>query len=122
MAKKILSILGLFLAMGMALAENNAFSDNVIVIRASTEGGGARSYLEQYISASLSGHYLSISVSQDIGQMTVGIVSSTGVTVDEQSVETPTSVQFYISQGGEYDIEITLSNGEEFTGSFIVMD
>lgn len=74
------------------------------------------------INASISGHTLMVSFSQNIGQVAVEITTTTGVTVDCLSTMTPTGFQCYIPDAGDYVVTFTLSNGDEYYGEFTVTD
>ncbi len=74
------------------------------------------------INASISGHTLMVSFSQNIGQVAVEITTTTGVTVDCLSTMTPTGFQCYITDAGDYVVTFTLSNGDEYYGEFTVTD
>ena len=74
------------------------------------------------INATISGHLLTVSFSQNIGQVAVEITTDTGVTVDCLSAMTPTGFQSYIPDAGDYIVTFTLSNGDEYYGEFTVTD
>ena len=73
------------------------------------------------IQASIDGHYLSVTFTQDIGDVTMELDKVSGPMIfSYPPVETPDSFQFYISQTGDYIITFTLSNGDEYYGEFTV--
>jgi len=73
------------------------------------------------IQASIDGHYLSVTFTQDIGDVTMELDKVSGPMIfSYPPVETPDSFQFYISQTGDYIITFTLSNGDEYYGAFTV--
>lgn len=74
------------------------------------------------INASINGHTLMVSFSQNIGQVAVEITTTTGATVDCLSTMTPTGFQCYIPNAGDYIVTFTLSNGDEYYGEFTVTD
>ena len=74
------------------------------------------------INASINGHTLMVSFSQNIGQVAVEITTATGATVDCLTTMTPTGFQCYIPDAGDYIVTFTLSNGDEYYGEFIVTD
>ena len=73
------------------------------------------------IQASIDGHYLSVTFTQDIGYITMELDKVSGPMIfSYPPVQTPDSFQFYISQTGDYIITFTLSNGDEYYGEFSV--
>ena len=75
------------------------------------------------IQASIDGHYLSVTFTQNIGNVTMELDKVSGPMIfSYPPVETPDSFQFYISQTGDYIITFTLSNGDEYYGEFTVTD
>ncbi len=75
------------------------------------------------IQASIDGHYLSVTFTQNIGDVTMELDKVSGPMIfNYPSVETPDSFQFYLSQTGDYIITFTLSNGDEYYGEFTVTD
>jgi len=73
------------------------------------------------ILASIDGHYLSVTFTQDIGYVTMELDKVSGPMIfSYPPVQTPESFQFYISQTGDYIITFTLSNGDEYYGAFTV--
>lgn len=75
------------------------------------------------IQASIDGHYLSVTFTQNIGEVTMELDKVSGPMIfSYPPVETPDSFQFYISQTGDYIITFTLSNGDEYYGEFTVTD
>ena len=75
------------------------------------------------IQASIDGHYLSVTFTQNIGEVTMELDKVSGPMVFSYPlVGTPDSFQFYLSQTGDYIITFTLSNGDEYYGEFTVTD
>lgn len=73
------------------------------------------------IQASIDGHYLSVTFTQNIGYVTMELDKVSGPMIfSYPSVQTPDYLQFYISQTGDYIITFTLSNGDEYYGEFTV--
>ena len=66
----------------------------------------------------INGHNLTVSFSQNIGEVAVEITSLSGTTIYDVSVQTPTAQQFYIPNAGSYMITFTLQNGDEYYGEF----
>ena len=73
------------------------------------------------IQASIDGHYLTVTFTQNIGDVTMELDKVSGPMIfSYPPVQTPDSFQFYISQTGDYIITFTLSNGDEYYGEFTV--
>lgn len=73
------------------------------------------------IQASINGHYLMVTFTQNIGNVTMELDKVSGPMIfNYPSVETPDSFQFYLNQTGDYIITFTLSNGDEYYGEFTV--
>lgn len=75
-----------------------------------------------FISSSINGHVLTAVFNGNLGQITVEIATSTGVSVQCLSVLTPNGLQFYIPSTGDYLVTFTLSNGNVYGGEFTVTD
>lgn len=75
------------------------------------------------IQASIDGHYLMVTFTQNIGNVTMELDMASGpMLFNYPSVQTPDSYQFYLNQTGDYIITFTLSNGDEYYGEFTVTD
>ena len=75
------------------------------------------------IQASINGHYLMVTFTQNIGNVTMELDMASGpMLFNYPSVQTPDSYQFYLNQTGDYIITFTLSNGDEYYGEFTVTD
>ena len=74
------------------------------------------------IQASISGHYLMVSFTENLGQVTIEITTPTGGYVQTDSCLTPNGLMFYIPLAGDYIVYFTLPNGDEYYGEFTVMD
>ena len=74
------------------------------------------------IQASIDGHYLSVTFTENIGQVTIELTTATGATVDYLSMQTPNGYLFYITNTGDYIVTFTLPNGDEYYGEFTVTD
>ena len=73
------------------------------------------------IQASIDGHWLSVTFTQNIGTLTMELEKVSGpVIFNYPTVPTPDSYQFYLNQTGDYIITFTLSNGDEYYGEFTV--
>ena len=75
------------------------------------------------IQASLDGHWLTVTFTQDIGTLTMGLEKVAGGVIFNYSwVVTPDCYQFYLQQTGDYIITFTLANGDEYYGEFTITD
>ena len=75
------------------------------------------------IQASINGHYLTVSFTQDIGTLTMELDMASGPMIfNYPSVGTPDSFQFYLPLTGDYIITFDLSNGDEYYGEFTITD
>lgn len=67
-------------------------------------------------------HVLSIMFSENLGQVTVEVSTTTGMSVEFTSVLTPNGLQVYIPNAGNYIVTFTLPDGDEYYGEFTVTD
>ena len=74
------------------------------------------------IQASISGHYLTVVFTENLGQVIVKITTVLGSTVDYVSMTTPNGYQYYIAPPGDYIVTFTLPNGDVYYGEFTVTD
>ena len=74
------------------------------------------------IVSSVDGHYLTVAFTENLGQVDVEITTSTGAPVEILSMTTPNGQVFYIAPTGDYIVNFTLSNGDEYYGEFTVTD
>jgi hypothetical protein len=70
----------------------------------------------------LDGHMLTVVFTENLGQVSIEITTSTGGYVQANSCLTPNGLQFYISPAGDYIVTFTLPNGDEYYGEFTVTD
>ena len=68
------------------------------------------------------GHALTVSINQNIGQVTIEVATASGSTVYSTTTSTPDISQTYITSTGDYILTITLSNGDEYYGEFTITD
>jgi len=74
------------------------------------------------INPSIDGHVLTILFTEDLGEVYAEVTSNTSIVVDATITITPNGILFYIPNTGEYIINITLPNGDEYIGEFEVTD
>ena len=72
------------------------------------------------IQASINGHYLTVTYTQDIGTVTMELDKVNGPNIFGFQTVTPESFGFYLNQTGDYIITFTLPNGDEYYGEFTV--
>lgn len=89
------------------------------LIEAATLGGPDKS---GSIIPTLDRHYLIVVFTENLGQVAIEVTTSTGGPVDGTSTITPTGIQIYIPDAGDYIVTFTLPNGDEYYGEFTVTD
>ena len=108
-------------ASGAARTENGKGNDGtpIEIIGKVLHGGGDKGYA---ISSSIDGHYLTVSFTENLGQVAIEITTVSGCHVEALSITTPNGLQFYIPNTGDYIVYFTLPNGDEYYGEFTVTD
>ena len=74
------------------------------------------------ISPTINGHTLTVSFTENLGQVTIEVSTASGTSVHFTSTPTPNGVQCYIPNAGDYIVTFTLTNGDEYYGEFTVTD
>ena len=88
-----------------------------------TESTGASSSdKSSSIAPIIHGHVLSVTFTENLGQVSVEVATAAGASVQYTSVLTPNGLQIYIPNAGNYIVTFTLSNGDEYYGEFTVTD
>ena len=72
--------------------------------------------------STIDGHYLSVSFTENLGQVAIEITTDTGSTVSTIAMTTPNGYVFYIALAGDYIVTFTLPNGDVYYGEFTVTD
>jgi len=67
-------------------------------------------------------HYLIVVFTENLGQVAIEVTTSTGGPVDGTSTITPTGIQIYIPNTGDYIVTFTLANGDEYYCEFTITD
>ena len=108
-------------AHGVARTEHEKGKDGVpiSVTQSVPQSGSEKS---NSIIATISGHYLTVVFTENLGQVSVEITTDTGNYVQIDSCLTPNGIQFYIPLAGDYIVTFTLPNGDEYYGEFTVTD
>ena len=70
----------------------------------------------------LDGHTLTVSFTENLGQVTIEVSTVSGTSVHFTSTPTPNGVQCYIPNAGDYIVNFTLPNGDEYYGEFTVTE
>lgn len=105
----------------LVVTENALYEDgaSIIIIANSTHNGWNKG---SSIQASIDGHYLSIVFTENLGQVAVDVTTSSGAPVETLEGATPTGMLIYIALAGDYIVNFTLPNGDEYYGEFTVTD
>lgn len=123
--KKVLIMICLILSEALCFAHGEGRTGNkeeegipiVLVASASTsEPSRGNSIL-----LILDGHVLNVVFTENLGQVSVEVATTAGVSVQCLSVLTPNGLQAYIPNAGNYIVTFTLSNGDVYYGEFEVM-
>ena len=92
---------------------------SIIVIAKASYNGLDKS---NSINVSLNGHCLTVSFTENLGQVTIEVSTVSGNSVHFTSTPTPNGVQCYIPNAGDYVVTFTLPNGDEYYGEFTVTE
>ena len=106
-------------ASGVARTENKKVEGPILIKQKVHHGGTDKS---GSIVPSIYDHVLSIMFSENLGQVTVEVSTTTGMSVEFTSVLTPNGLLVYIPNAGNYIVTFTLENGDEYYGEFTVTD
>ena len=119
--KQIVLLLGLMLPTIFGMASVAVLSDgpSPIIIKEALVQGIPKT---NSILATIDGHFLSVTFTENLGQVSIDISTATGLSVDFISSPTPNGVMFYIPNTGSYVITFTLPNGDQYYGEFEVTD
>ena len=74
------------------------------------------------INASINGHTLLVSFSENLGQVAVEVATDSGCTLETFWLHTPNGLQCSIPNAGDYVVTFTLPNGDVYYGEFTVTD
>ena len=120
--KQIVLLLGLLLPTTTWCDESNITVNDghsaVPIKEATVQGCPKGSSIQAFID----GHYLSVSFTENLGQVAIEITTDTGSTVSTIAMTTPNGYVFYIALAGDYIVTFTLPNGDVYYGEFTVTD
>ena len=119
---KRLIVLIALLQLGLIVgAKENSTKEGVDVILTKENIVSGTSARSETISADITGHTLTITFNDNVGIAHIVIKDSNGVYIDRENVfSTPDYATFFINDAGYYRMDITLSNGEQYYGYFMV--
>ena len=109
----------LFTSSSEAVGINSIDGYSHITVQQANTHGTPRS---PSIHAFLNDHYLTVSFSQDFGQVTIEVTTASGLFVDSVNLLVSTGWQFYIPDEGDYVFTITFADGDEYYGEFTITD
>ena len=120
--KKLVILLFVMLQFGYILeAKENHLNDGITILVTKENVNNSSSYRSETISADITGHTLTIIFNDNVGIAHIVIKNSNGVYIDRENVfSTPDYATFFINDAGYYRMDITLSNGEQYYGYFMV--
>ena len=119
--KQLVLLLGLLLPAVWCGANSTNLMDGLSHILI-MEGNTHNTPKGSSIQATIEGHYLTVVFTENLGQVAIEINTSTGGYVQVDSCMTPNGLQFYIPNTGDYIVNFTLPNGDEYYGEFTVED
>lgn len=96
-------------------AGTKSMEETTIVLKKKQTQNNGSDKNELPITASIDGHMLSMSFTQNIGSVYVEISDGQSFTV-----VTPDNATAYITNSGSYTVNFTLANGDEYYGNFVV--
>ncbi len=108
-------------ANGVARQENEKGNDGIPIEIINNSGHGS-SEKSNSILATLNSHVLMVVFTENLGEVVVEISTATGGYVQTDSCLTPNGLQFYIPLAGDYIVNFTLPNGDEYYGEFTITD
>lgn len=120
--KHVALLLAMFMSVAWCEANNLGLADghSHILIK---EGNVQGTPKGTTIQASIDGHCLTVTFTQDIGTLTMELDKVSGPMIfSYPSLGTPDSFQFYLPLTGDYIITFNLSNGDEYYGEFTITD
>ena len=119
--KKTLTLIVLLQLGIIAGATENSTREGIDILTIKENTINGTENRSETISADITGHTLTIIFNENVGIAHIVIKDSNGVYIDRENVfTTPDYATFFIDDAGYYRMDITLSNGEQYYGYFIV--
>ena len=120
--KQMILLIGLLMPTVWCSAINLGITDGIsgITITQGSETQGEPK--GSAIHASINGHLLIVVFTENLGQVTIEVTTTTGTPMDCLSTQTPNGVNLFVPLAGDYIITFTLPNGDEYYGEFTVTD
>ena len=124
--KETVLMLCLVLSGALCYANSTARTENEkengITIEVKEKASHGSSDKSNAIIPIINGHVLTVTFTENLGQVAVEITTATGVPVENLWTPTPNGIQTYLSLCGDYIVNFTLPNGDEYYGEFTVTD
>ena len=117
--KKSFMLVSLMMASAWCAASGFSTADGYSYILVK-ESGTVEAPRGSSIHASINGHYLMVTFTENLGQVAVEVTTALGGAVECLSITTPNGLQIYIPNTGDYIVTFTLPNGDEYYGEFTV--
>ena len=123
MKKRIILIVFMLGVISLGNANNTVtVTEDKLTVRANTDNSNEKTNVAESIFADISGHKLTVAFSQNLGEVSIDISTTSGATISCLSVQTPTGYQYFVQNAGSYVITFTLPNGDKYYGEFEVTD
>ena len=113
---------GAFCYANSTVGKGNEKDERPVPIELKESTGASSLDKSNAISPFINGHVLTVVFTENLGQVSVEVATTSGASVQCLSVLTPNGLQIYIPNAGNYIITFTLSNGDVFAGEFTVTD
>lgn len=107
-------------ARGMARTGNEKEQGIPIIVIAKAQHGGTDK--SGSITPTINGQTLTVLFTESMGRVSVDVTTASGNAVDGTSTITPSGIQIFIPFAGEYIVNFTLPNGDEYYGEFTITD
>ena len=118
-------MLCLFLSGALCYASGAAGTDKkndgtpIVVINKSVHSGTDKS---GSITPTVDGKTLTVLFTESMGRVSIEVTTPSGSLVDGTTTITPTGIQIYIANAGDYVVNFTLPNGDEYYGEFTITE
>lgn len=119
--KLLIVLLGMMLSMAWCWANDTNTDDgysHITVQEGHVQGVPRGSTIQAFID----GHYLTVTFTQYIGNVTMELDWSSGALIFCNQIATPDCYQYYLPFAGDYILTFTLANGDVYYGEFSITD